>query len=82
MKHEHAFARLSDVAIFCKCGEVRYVAAPDYPVCTRPHYPTVYPTWIWRDPYYSPTLPWWIVTTGTASVSDNINYTLTTGTRS
>lgn len=48
-RHQHRFERLSDVAIFCACGEVRQVPQPH--VCDHwcGHtyiYPTrIYPTW-------------------------------------
>ena len=55
MKHNHKFERLSDVAIFCACGEIRespFVPPVAWPICARPHYPTYYPT---PNPYVWPT---------------------------
>lgn len=62
-RHKHRWQRLSDTALFCGCGETKYVAEP---ICTRPHY---YPTWIWQEPYVTPYIPTWQPTITTGSTS-------------
>jgi len=80
-RHRHKYQRLSDEALFCECGEVKYVVAP---VCTRPHwYGTYYPVY----PYVpTPTAPFiWGTSTTVANPTigsvtyalpdDNVTYT-------
>lgn len=59
MSHQHAYKKLSDVAVFCSgCGDVK--SAETAGVCLLPHYPTYYP--FYPAPYvrpWSPTVyPW------------------------
>jgi hypothetical protein len=49
VSHEHKYERLSDEAIFCKCGDIKVVGQA---ACPLPHYPVWYPSYpYWTQPY-------------------------------
>lgn len=59
--HRHEFKRLSEVSVFCACGEIKvaegYAPAP----CPLPHYPVfpVYPQPVIYPRPWTPTWPIW-----------------------
>lgn len=69
--HEHRFQRLSDVAIFCECGEIRESPyRPEqtviYPPVTVPYEPLPVTPWPWQ-PYQPWHPPFYYTTGGTTS---------------
>jgi hypothetical protein len=65
-RHKHRWQRLSDVALFCQCGETKAVAPAAVTICLGQHAPCTlphYPSW----PQWQPWDPPFIYTSGSTS---------------